>query len=468
VKLIDFGLASSAMKLEHTATGTVLGKLSYMSPEQARGDNVDGSCDQFAAAVMAYELLVGERFYGGMPQHVIWQMVGQGGYLPDRWSEVPPELQTILGKALSADKVDRYKTCGDFREAIGAYLSKHHPNTSERTIRELIQSWFAADRDKERAFVLRFASIKRAQVREATKDSQSSAKSLISGPNLPSRSQPSAPGPRTSGTSGPSKPSPPAAEPPASASQQFFKSPPQSNPSNKSAASRSQVKAKAPPPEPSQPSSRAPVVRDGAEEASRGTGTSQKRTGSIAVGRDDLEGATYTDDDGIYLPAQKPKVNLTVILSAGIIGLAVVVAAVVLSPGSSQQEPVSSTPPAAVNPAPVEPAQTPPVQPIDAAPAPAPVVDKPEKGKPAGRPKPKPVVKEKEEPKAAVPALADVGPEERKALGNIRWLGESGCASSCVKRVRSQYVDNEAVIKLEGFRESVQICVDDCKAAPTP
>src|SRR5687768_18024164 len=48
VKLIDFGLAESTLKTEETETRLVMGKVAYMSPEQARGEEVDGRCDQFA------------------------------------------------------------------------------------------------------------------------------------------------------------------------------------------------------------------------------------------------------------------------------------------------------------------------------------------------------------------------------------------------------------------------------------
>src|SRR5437868_8891446 len=64
IKLIDFGLAASTLKQEQTESHVVLGKVAYMSPEYARGEDVDASCDQFASAVMTYEMLVGERFYG--------------------------------------------------------------------------------------------------------------------------------------------------------------------------------------------------------------------------------------------------------------------------------------------------------------------------------------------------------------------------------------------------------------------
>jgi serine/threonine protein kinase len=54
VKLIDFGLALSALKQERTEPGVVLGKMAYMAPEHARGDGVDRRADLFAVGVMLY------------------------------------------------------------------------------------------------------------------------------------------------------------------------------------------------------------------------------------------------------------------------------------------------------------------------------------------------------------------------------------------------------------------------------
>lgn len=80
VRVIDFGLALSAVREARTEQGVVLGKLAYMSPEQARGESVDDRCDVFAAGVVLYELITGERYWGGLPQHEIWQLVGRGSF----------------------------------------------------------------------------------------------------------------------------------------------------------------------------------------------------------------------------------------------------------------------------------------------------------------------------------------------------------------------------------------------------
>src|SRR6185369_727544 len=63
VKLTDFGLASSTLKLEKTAPGIIYGKVSYMSPEQARGEPLDGRTDLYAAGIILWELLTGRQLF---------------------------------------------------------------------------------------------------------------------------------------------------------------------------------------------------------------------------------------------------------------------------------------------------------------------------------------------------------------------------------------------------------------------
>ena len=63
VRLTDFGLASSTLKLEKTAPGIIYGKVSYMSPEQARGETLDGRTDLYASGIILWELLTGRQLF---------------------------------------------------------------------------------------------------------------------------------------------------------------------------------------------------------------------------------------------------------------------------------------------------------------------------------------------------------------------------------------------------------------------
>src|SRR6185436_13857005 len=63
VKLTDFGLATSELKMEKTAPGIIYGKISYLSPEQARREPLDGRTDLYAAGILLWELLTGRQLF---------------------------------------------------------------------------------------------------------------------------------------------------------------------------------------------------------------------------------------------------------------------------------------------------------------------------------------------------------------------------------------------------------------------
>jgi serine/threonine-protein kinase len=112
VKIIDFGLAESTLKLEKTETAVVLGKIAYMSPEHARGEAVDARADQFAVGVVLYEMLAGERYYGTRVQPEIWAIAGKEGFVPDRMKDLDPEIASILMRALASKKDQRFVAAG--------------------------------------------------------------------------------------------------------------------------------------------------------------------------------------------------------------------------------------------------------------------------------------------------------------------------------------------------------------------
>lgn len=121
VFLIDFGLATSVLKLERTLPHVVMGKLAYMSPEQARGGQVDARTDVFAAGVLLYELLTGERYYGSKSTAEISSIAGFGGYQPAGLARVDDELAGMIARATAADAGDRYATAGAFHDSLAGF-----------------------------------------------------------------------------------------------------------------------------------------------------------------------------------------------------------------------------------------------------------------------------------------------------------------------------------------------------------
>lgn len=144
VKLIDFGLAATGVQLsEEAGSSMVMGKLSYMAPEHARGELIDGRADQFSSAVVLYELLTGARYYGGMSPKQVWAIAGMGTHVAPLLDEFPGPLQAILKRALAPEPSERYASCGDFREALATYAYDHHLRVTTRDVRELMVSLFA-------------------------------------------------------------------------------------------------------------------------------------------------------------------------------------------------------------------------------------------------------------------------------------------------------------------------------------
>ncbi|HEY1099929.1 MAG TPA: serine/threonine-protein kinase, partial [Myxococcota bacterium] len=159
VKLIDFGLAASRLKVERTQPNVVMGKMAYMPPEQARGDPIDARADLFASGVLLYELVTNERYYEGMTAADIWQVAGRGGFVPRAWGSIDPFLQVILGRALHPDPTRRIGDCGELREELLGFLSTRNGAGAERALRLLMESMFADDIARERATMARFGNV---------------------------------------------------------------------------------------------------------------------------------------------------------------------------------------------------------------------------------------------------------------------------------------------------------------------
>jgi len=126
-KITDFGVAKITTSQQHTQAGTVVGTPNYMSPEQIQGREVDGRADQFSLAVIAYELLTGEKpFAGDQLTTVLYKIVSE---VPPPPHQINPTLSwaagVVLAKALSKEPADRYPNCTEFVAALeGALATK--------------------------------------------------------------------------------------------------------------------------------------------------------------------------------------------------------------------------------------------------------------------------------------------------------------------------------------------------------
>lgn len=126
VKVMDFGIARAMADSAATMTQThaVIGTAQYLSPEQARGEQVDTRSDLYSTGCMLFELLTGRPpFQGDSPVAVAYQHVGQEPQRPSEVAtDVPDVLDRITLKALTKDRDQRYSTAAEFRRDLEAAM----------------------------------------------------------------------------------------------------------------------------------------------------------------------------------------------------------------------------------------------------------------------------------------------------------------------------------------------------------
>ena len=120
IKVLDFGLAKLTNSAIHnletstqvdTSPGMIIGTVQYMSPEQLRGQNVDARTDIWSLGVILYEMLAGEAPFSSDTQSDMIALILQTKpAFTWRASDLPPELEWILKKALAKDREERYQS----------------------------------------------------------------------------------------------------------------------------------------------------------------------------------------------------------------------------------------------------------------------------------------------------------------------------------------------------------------------
>src|ERR1700722_11511624 len=133
LKGLDFGLAKLARpemametigatqdspgQMHLTSPGATVGTIAYMSPEQARGEELDSRTDLFSLGIVIYQMATGRWPFSGATSAVIFHAILELDPVPASQlnSAVPPRLEEILGKALEKDRDLRFHSAGDLR-----------------------------------------------------------------------------------------------------------------------------------------------------------------------------------------------------------------------------------------------------------------------------------------------------------------------------------------------------------------
>lgn len=119
-RVLDFGIATAALRAPLTSAGMVRGKVAYMSPEQVQGSPVDARTDVFAAGVVLWEALTGRRlFYAQETRESVGKLLHMPIPAPSELNPaVGAELDSVVKKALQRDVQERYGSAHDFAEAL--------------------------------------------------------------------------------------------------------------------------------------------------------------------------------------------------------------------------------------------------------------------------------------------------------------------------------------------------------------
>lgn len=159
VKLCDFGIAralgeQSDDALSKTGEGKahLVGKSAYMSPEHARGEDLDPRADVFAAGILLWELSAGKRLYkGSEDQMLAMAKAGEVPSLPEHRLPHQSDLQAVLDKALAKDRDARFASAADMMKALDAYIAASKQFASQLKFGNFLVDHFAEEVIEARA-----------------------------------------------------------------------------------------------------------------------------------------------------------------------------------------------------------------------------------------------------------------------------------------------------------------------------
>ena len=168
VKLIDFGIAKCRQTRVASVSGLIKGKLRYLSPEQALGEEVDRRTDVYALAMVLWELLTGQRLLTGATDLMVLRHAQSPRFESPRAHapEIAPALEDVIMRALSIDAAARHPTALAFRAA----LAEAFPEAASLDVGALAQLVAIAGDDPERPPVLAELTAERVEANVVSAD----------------------------------------------------------------------------------------------------------------------------------------------------------------------------------------------------------------------------------------------------------------------------------------------------------
>lgn len=156
-RITDFGVARANERLAVTRTGQLKGKLSYMAPEQARGDTTDLRADVFAMGVILWECLTGRRLFRGKTdteaETLTKVLYGEITKVSAVNPEVHPYLDAICARALERPLEARFASCAEFIEALDQAARQGIEIATSREVARYIEQVYGQEIAQRRATI---------------------------------------------------------------------------------------------------------------------------------------------------------------------------------------------------------------------------------------------------------------------------------------------------------------------------
>lgn len=161
VKVVDFGISIAEIQRDKTEVGTLKGKFGYMSPEQAEGRQVDFRTDIFSLGIIFWELLSGERLFTGKNEMSILKKILDCDIpdLAEFVSEVNPEVERIVRKALAKNPEMRYTSASAMHRDLNRFINTYDPDFTTSDFSVFIRTLFAGEVIDARKKLIEFSKI---------------------------------------------------------------------------------------------------------------------------------------------------------------------------------------------------------------------------------------------------------------------------------------------------------------------
>ena len=150
VKLTDFGVARARDREEHTEHGVIKGKVRYISPEGAKGEEVDRRSDIFSLGIVLAEMLTMAPLRDAPNEMVMLLDIRKGNFDRGRIDELPEALRTVIDRAIATDPDDRYPSGAAMRDDLMARVDAATQPMTKAEVATFMHALFTDDIDREK------------------------------------------------------------------------------------------------------------------------------------------------------------------------------------------------------------------------------------------------------------------------------------------------------------------------------